>query len=139
MAVELQHREVTSLHIDRGYLGGELIEVYDQAGVVIVCKPWPVRNTAGHFSKLDFQIDLMTLQATCPAGQVVSITPGKTAHLPANSCQVCALRSQCTSRKSSGRTLTIHPQEPCCNASVSSLPQRRNGRRYGSASRSSIA
>src|SRR5512143_3522016 len=93
VAVELQHREVTSLHLDRGYLGGELIHVYDQAGVVIVCKPWPVRNPAGHFSKLDFQIDLMTLQATCPAGQGVPITPGKTAHFPANSCRVCALRS----------------------------------------------
>src|SRR5512143_3739020 len=111
VAVELQHRVVTSLHIDRGYLGGELIQVYDQAGVGIVCKPWPVRNPAGHFSKLDFQIDLTTLQATCPAGQVIPITPGKTAHFPANSCRVCALRSQCTSRKSSGRTLTIHPQE----------------------------
>jgi len=127
VAVELQHREVTSLHIDRGYLGGELIEVYDQAGVVIVCKPWPVRNTAGHFSKLDFQIDLMTLQATCPAGQVVPIMPGKTAHFPANSCQVCALRSQCTSRKSSGRTLTIHPQEDLLQR-LSSPPTTAEGR-----------
>ncbi len=127
VAVELQHREGTSLHIDHGYLGGELIEVYDQAGVVIVCKPWPVRNTAGHFSKRDFQIDLMTLQATCPAGPVVPITPGKTAHFPANSCQVCALRSQCTWRKSSGRTLTIHPQEDLLQR-LSLLPTTAEGR-----------
>ena len=107
IAVELQHREVTSLHIDRGYLGGELINVYDQAGVVIVCKPWPVCHPRGHFSKLDFQIDLTILQATCPAGQIIPITPGKTAQFPADSCRVCVLRRQCTSRENGGRTLAI--------------------------------
>jgi hypothetical protein len=127
VAVELQHREVTSLHIDRGYLGNPLVNTYDEAGVVIICKPWPVRNPAGHFSKLDFQIDLVTLQAICPAGQVVPITLGKTAHFPANSCQVCALRSQCTSRKSSGRTLTIHPQEDLLQR-LSILPTTAEGR-----------
>ena len=50
-------------------------------------------------------------QATCPAGQVIPITPGKTACFPATACEACALRSQCTSRKSGGRTLTIHLQE----------------------------
>ena len=110
VAVEWQHREVTSLHIDRGYLGGGLITVYDQAGVVIICKPWPVPNSTGHFSKPDFQIDLATLQATCPAGRVIPITPGKTAGFPAADCRGCALRSQCTSRERGGRTLTIHPQ-----------------------------
>ncbi|MFO1431744.1 MAG: transposase [Candidatus Competibacteraceae bacterium] len=73
VAVELQHRAVTSLHLDRGYLGDPLINIYDAAGVVIGCKPWPVRNPAGHFSKPDFQIDLETLQATCPAGQIIPI------------------------------------------------------------------
>lgn len=118
-AVEHQPRELTSLHIDRGYLGDELISRYDAAGVVIVCKPWPVRHPAGQFSKQDFQIDLTSLQATCPAGQVTPITPGKTACFPADSCQACTLRSQCTSRESGGRTLTIHPQED--------LLQRLNG------------
>ncbi|HYQ91358.1 MAG TPA: transposase, partial [Candidatus Competibacteraceae bacterium] len=98
VAVELQHREVTSLHIDRGYLGDPLINIYDKAGVVIVCKPWPVPPPAGHFSKLDFQLDLMTLQATCPAGQVIPITLGKTVHFPAATCQGCPQRAQCTSR-----------------------------------------
>jgi hypothetical protein len=51
VAVELQHRAVTSLHIDRGYLGDKVINTYDEAGVVIVCKPWPVRNPAGHKSQ----------------------------------------------------------------------------------------
>ena len=127
MAVELQHREVTSLHIDRGYLGDQLINTYDEAGVVIVCKPWPVRNPAGHFSKPDFQIDLTTLQATCPAGQVIAITPGKTACFPADGCRACALRSQCPSRESGGRTLAIHPQEDLLQR-LSVLPTTAEGR-----------
>jgi hypothetical protein len=127
VAVELQHREVTSLPIDRGYLGDPLINTYDAAGVVIVCKPWPVCNPAGHFSKPDFQIDLETLQATCPAGQVTPITPGKTACFPTDGCRVCALRSQCTSRESSGRTLAIHPQEDLLQR-LSVLPTTAEGR-----------
>ena len=111
VAVERQRRDVTSLHIDRGYLGGELLTVYDQAGVVLVCKPWPVHHPVGHFSKLDVQIDLTTLPATCPAGQVVPITPGKTARFPAATCQGCPQRARCTSRKPGGRTLTLPPQE----------------------------
>src|SRR5512143_200574 len=127
VAVELQHRVVTSLHIDRGYLGGELIQVYDQAGVGIVCKPWPVRTPAGHFSKLDFQIDLTTLQATCPAGQVIPITPGKTARFPADGCRGGTLRDHCTSRERGGRTLTIHPQEDLLQR-LSVLPTTAEGR-----------
>ena len=127
VAVELQHREVTSLHIDRGYLGGELIQVYDQAGVVIVCKPWPVRHPKGHFSKRDFQIDLVASQATCPAGQVIPIAPGTTAHFPADGCRGCALRDQCTSRERGGRTLTIHPQEDLLQR-LSILPTTVEGR-----------
>src|SRR5512147_432436 len=127
VAVELQRREVTSLHIDRGYLGGELITVYDQAGVGIVCKPWPVRNPAGHFSKLDFQIDLATLQATCPAGQVIPIAPGKTAHFPTDGCRECARRDQGTARACGGRTLTIHPQEDLLQR-LSVLPTTAEGR-----------
>ena len=94
---------------------------------MIVCKPWPVRHPAGHFSKQDFQIDLETLQATCPAGQVIPITPGKTVCFPADGCRVCALRSQCTSRESGGRTLAIHPQEDLLQR-LSVLPTTAEGR-----------
>ena len=127
VAVELQHREVTSLHVDRGYLGDPLINIYDKAGVVIVCKPWPVPPPAGHFSKLDFQIDLTTLQATCPAGQVIPITLGKTTRFPAATCQGCPQRAQCTSRETGGRTLTIHPQEDLLQR-LRLLPSTAEGR-----------
>ena len=111
IAVELQHRQVTSLHIDRGYLGDDLIPTYEAAGAVIRCRPWPAHSPAGQFSKREFQLDLAAGQATCPAGQVIPITPGKTAGFPAAACEACALRSQCTSRKTGGRTLSIHLQE----------------------------
>ena len=127
VAVELQHRTVTALHIDRGYLGGDLIPVYDQAGVVIVCKPWPVRHPTGHFSKLDFQIDLTLLQATCPAGHVTPVAPGKTARFPADGCRGCTLRDHCTSRERGGRTLAIHPQEDLLQR-LSVLPTTAEGR-----------
>jgi hypothetical protein len=127
VAVELQHREVTSLPIDRGYLGDPLINTYDAAGVVIVCKPWPVCNPVGHVSKQDFQIDLETLQATCPAGPVIPITPGKTACCPTAGCRGGALRSQGTSRESGGRTLAIPPQEDRLQR-LSVLPTTAEGR-----------
>ena len=111
VAVEWQPREVTSLPIDRGYRGAPLVNPYDEAGVGIMCTPWPVRNPAGHFSKLDFPSDLATLQATGPAGQVVPITPGKTARFPAATGPGCPPRAQGPSRETGGRTLTLPPQD----------------------------
>ena len=127
LAVELPPRQVISLHIDRGYLGDDLIHTFDTQGVEIVCKPWPVGNPAGHFSKRDFQIDLTTLQATRPAGQVILIPPGKTACFPATVCTPCPLRAHCTSRETGGRTLTIHPQEDLLQR-LSVLPTTAEGR-----------
>jgi len=102
IAVELQHRQVTALHIDRGYLGDDLIPTGEAAGAAIVCRPWPVPHRAGQFSKRDFHLDLTAGQATCPAGQVIPIAPGQTASFPAAACEAYALRSQCTSRKTGG-------------------------------------
>lgn len=111
IAVELQQRRVTSLHVDRGYLGDDLIPDYAAYGAAILCRPWPAPPPAGHFSKRAFQIDLSAGQATGPAGHVTPITLGKTASFPAEARAACALRSQCTSRKTEGRTLSIHLQE----------------------------
>ena len=111
IAIELQRRQVTSLHIDRGDLGDDLIPDYEAHGAAILCRPWLAPHPAGHFSKREFQLDLTAGQATCPAGQVIPITPGKTACFPAAACEACPLRSQCTSRKSGGRTLSIHLRE----------------------------
>lgn len=111
IAVELQRRQVTSLPIDRGYLGDDLIPTCEAAGAAILCRPWPAPARAGRFGKRDFHLDLIAGQATCPAGQVTPITPGKTACFPAETCAVCALRPQCTARQTGGRTVSIHRQE----------------------------
>jgi hypothetical protein len=127
IAVELQHRPVSSLHIDRGYLGDDLIPAYETAGATIFCRPWPTRHPAGKFSKQAFQLDLSAAQATCPAGQVIPITPGKTARFPAPVCEACALRPQCTSSQNGGRTLTIHLQEDLWQR-LQALPTTVEGR-----------
>lgn len=127
IAVELQDRHPTSLHIDRGYLGADLIPVYEAAGAQIVCKPWPAGNATGHFGKRDFQIDMTAGQATCPAGQVIPITAGTTAAFPDAICTACALRAQCTDRTTGGRTVTIHPQEALLQR-LQRLPTTTEGR-----------
>ena len=111
VAVELQHRQVTSLPIDRGSLGDDRIPTCEAAGAAILCRPWPAPARAGQFSQRDFQLDLIAGQATCPAGQVTPVTLGKTACFPAETCAVCALRPQCTARQTGGRTVSIHRQE----------------------------
>ena len=57
IAVELQHRQVTSLHIDRGDLGDDLIPTYQAAGAAILC--WPGRpptrpgsSASGNFNSI---------------------------------------------------------------------------------------
>lgn len=127
IAVELQHRQVTSLPIDRGYLGDDLIPTYEAAGAAIRCRPWPAHPPAGHFSKREFQLDLAASQATCPAGQVKPITLGKTASFPAEVCQACALRAQGTARTTGGRTLSIHLQEDLWQR-LQALPTTPEGR-----------
>ena len=57
-------------------------------------------------------MDTETMQATCPAGEIVSIQLGNTAHFPAERCAPCSLRKQCTAGSTKyGRTIAIHPQE----------------------------
>jgi hypothetical protein len=111
IAVELQHRPVTSLPIDRGDLGDDLIPTCEAAGAAILCRPWPAPARAGQFSKRDFPLDLAAGLATGPAGQATPITLGKTVCFPTATCEACALRAPCTSRKTGGRTLHIHLQE----------------------------
>ena len=110
IASELQDRQLSELHIDRGYLGSEWIAWLDARETPLVCKPWPAQAVKGHFSKRDFQLDLERLQATCPAGVSVPIRPGTVTHFPAVRCQFCALRERCTDA-ATGRSLTLHPQE----------------------------
>jgi len=104
-------RTLVELLIDRGYLSAAEIEVLRRQGVIIRCKPFPLRNR-GRFTKADFHVDLTASTATCPNGITVDITTGRIAHFPSESCDPCPLRASCTAaRLGSGRSLSIHSQE----------------------------
>lgn len=107
--VDRQGRQLASLHIDRGYLGSEVAGL-DEEGVHIVCKPWMKAGTKGRFGKRDFEIDTEKMKATCPAGVSIDIRIGSSLNFPAETCESCPLREQCTSN-SRGRSLRIHEDE----------------------------
>ena len=123
---DLHGRELKSLHIDRAYLDDTVVPDLVAAGVTIVCRAWPSYNSTGLFPKRDFQIDLAAGQAACPAGVSVAITPGQTAHFPAERCQVCPLKAQCTT-STQGRSLSSHAQEALLQR-LEQLPSSAEGR-----------
>lgn len=102
---------VEELHIDRGYLPAPAVAAERAAGVLIRCKPFPLRN-AGRFTKADFAMDLAGQHITCPAGQTVPLQLGHVARFPANVCAACPSRSKCTTAAKGGRSLSIHTAEP---------------------------
>jgi hypothetical protein len=109
--LELQHRRIGELHIDRGYIVSPVVdEVLDDGGEII-CKPWVPRN-GKLFSKTDFEINMRDRTITCPAGQVESIDLGADVEFDAQACGRCRLRSECTTAgPGSGRTVTIADNE----------------------------
>jgi hypothetical protein len=109
--LELQHRRIGELHIDRGYIVSPVVgEVLDDGGEVI-SKPWVPRN-GKLFSKADFEINMRDRTITCPAGQVESIDLGADVEFDAQACGRCRLRSECTTAgPGSGRTVTIADNE----------------------------
>jgi len=110
--LERQKRNLTEVLIDRGYLGAAEIEAHRAKGVAVRCKPFPLRN-GERYTKAAFQLDLKANTATCPQNVSVHIALGRTAQFPAERCDVCPVRANCTASKPGrGRSLTIHPNEP---------------------------
>jgi transposase len=110
---------LAELHIDRAYLASDLVR--DRGpDLVIFCKAWRVRNTAGRYAKDQFTTDFDTGQLTCPAGVSMPFEPGKTVHFPKATCATCPLRQRCTA-SSNGRSVSIHPDE----ALLAELRQRQ--------------
>lgn len=98
-------------HFDRGYMGSAVVAQIAAEGGEIMCKPWTVGN-GELFSKEDFQLDLRAKTITCPAGQSLAITLGRTVVFPASACDGCALRSQCTTAaEGQGRSVHIADDE----------------------------
>lgn len=125
--IRSQERDLIEALIDRGYLGAPEIEEQRTKGVVIRCKPFPLRN-GPRYTKADFRIDLAAGTATCPQDVSVPITLGRTAHFPAGRCDICPVRAACTTTQlGNGRSLTIHPHEPL-HLELRQVAKTRDGR-----------
>lgn len=98
---------------DAAYGDGTTRAELRDAGVTLVAKLPPLRNTTGGFTKERFHVDLEQAAVTCPAEHTVAIRfhrrGGGVANF-ASHCASCPLASACTSSRS-GRTITIHPNE----------------------------
>jgi hypothetical protein len=99
------------LDIDLGYMASPRIAQWAEQGVYIIARPWPQGGTL--FTKADFTLDLAHGTVTCPGGQTVPMIPGTDAQFPANACDGCLQRAQCTTaRIGQGRSLHIREDEP---------------------------
>jgi hypothetical protein len=98
---------------DSAYADGQTRHELGEAGFTLVAKCPPVRNSTGGFPKDRFAVDLEQMTVTCPATNVVAITPtpdgGGRASFKAH-CGPCPLRALCTKSRS-GRTISIHRYE----------------------------
>jgi hypothetical protein len=102
---------IDELFIDRGYVSNDRIAELNAQSVPIRCRPWPVNNRSGLFTKNDFKIDLRRREITCPAGQTINYSATDLrAVFGSKRCTPCTLRSECTTAKA-GRTIVVHPQE----------------------------
>ena len=103
--------EIGALHIDRGYIGSDLVhDVLARRGEVL-CKPWVARN-GKLFSKRDFSINMRNRTIECPAGEVEYFEPGAVVEFDPEACARCPLRARCTmASPTSGRTVSISEDE----------------------------
>jgi hypothetical protein len=106
--LDAQGLTLQEVHIDRAYLSSTLVRDRT-AEMQIYCKAWPVHN-GDRFPKAAFQLDWDQGRIRCPGDQQMPFVPGGVVHFPAEQCQVCEKRQQCTA-SSHGRSVSIHPDE----------------------------
>ncbi len=96
IASDLGYQEVTleELHIDRGYLNSHFVKERDE-NLKIICKAWSVHN-GKYFDKTAFVLNWEEKIIRCPNGVSVPFDEGKRLQFPRDKCQICPLRSQCT-------------------------------------------
>jgi hypothetical protein len=107
-----RHRNtIGELHVDRGYIGSELVQDVLAARNDVICKPWVARN-GKLFAKSEFQIDMRARTIRCPAGEVERFEPGSVVEFDPETCARCPLRSLCTmASPATGRTVSIAEDE----------------------------
>lgn len=110
IAIDLQSQRVKlkELQIDRAYLTSHFVKQRSE-DLTIVCKSWQVRN-GQLFDKNAFVLDWENSQILCPNRVSLPFIQGKVVHFPKHECDVCPLRSQCTTSKN-GRSVSIHADE----------------------------
>jgi transposase len=108
-----QQPEITVVG-DAAYGSGAAREVFAQAGVTVISKAPPDRNSFGGFPKSAFRIDLIGGTITCPAGNTTSRPRRRVGvtrfRFPLAVCARCPLQPNCTSSPR-GRTVSVGPHE----------------------------
>lgn len=125
-----QKSTLHELHIDRAYLASTLVQ-QRTADLAIFCKAWPVRP-GPYFPKSAFELDWEWHALRCPGGETMPFEPGGVVKFPAATCAHCALRSRCTT-STSGRSISIHPDEPCCRSCATASRPPKGARSCASA------
>lgn len=117
-----KERDPARMYVDSGYLSGPLVLEQQQQGRQLV-GPIPVATTWQEhtgYGLCAFTLDWQGQQARCPQGQLsTSWKPAVGNRGEASiqvrfaraSCQACPVREQCTTAKTSGRTLSLPPRQ----------------------------
>lgn len=99
---------LSELGIDRAYLSSSLVRERPD-DLQVFCKAFGVRN-GPRFAKPAFTLDFDQGLVTCPNSVTVAFVPGGKVQFPAQTCQACPLRAQCTTSVR-GRSVQVHPDE----------------------------
>lgn len=96
---------------DSAYGSGPARKRLQDAGAKTVIKAPPGHNSTGGFPKSEFDIDLQSMTATCPAGVTTSTLIERSNgcivfSFPADTCASCPLKEQCTSSPHGRRVMT---------------------------------
>jgi len=105
--------EVAEVHHDRGYLASEALHERREKGMRMVSKPPSPPCTRKRLGKADFSIDTLASTVTCPAGQTVKVSHGrskKAAYFSRSTCRECPLVSRCLP-KHGQKVIVLHPHE----------------------------
>lgn len=93
---------------------GATRQAFSEEGIALAAKVPSESRPGGRIPKSQFQIDLVQMQVTCPAGRVArTYQTGKDGgHVFKflEQCRNCPQRASCTSSPN-GRTIQVHPQE----------------------------
>ena len=110
--------------VDMGYMEADLLVSSQNKGIELVgpvpsSKSWQDRVDEA-FDHTQFDIDWQQRVATCPGGKTSTScsdrqtrrgTPNLVFQFSPTDCQLCSLRQRCSRAKSTGRTLTVYPQD----------------------------